>query len=105
MLQMLVLSSFVLATAQGLVESRLNPWAVGKANERGAWQVIEKYHGKVPATLPEQFCHYAKIMDGLRSAHHTEEKAIERYNGKGKKAKRYLALVQKKALEITLLGV
>ena len=102
---MLVLSSFVLATAQGLVESNLNPWAVGKANERGAWQVIEKYHGKVPATLPEQCRQYTKVMDGLVSEHGAVEKAIIRYNGSGVKAKRYCQRVQKKALELTLLGV
>ena len=102
---MLVLSSFVLATAQGLVESNLNPWAVGKANERGAWQVIERYHGKVPRSLPEQCRHYTKIMGGLTTEHGTVEKAITRYNGSGVDAKRYCQRVQKKALESTLLGV
>jgi len=102
---MLVLSSFVLATAQGLVESNLNPWVVGKAKEHGAWQVIEKYHGRVPATILGQFWHYTAIMDGLITEYKTVEKAITRYNGSGEKARRYCRRVQKKALELTLLGV
>lgn len=105
MLQMLVLSSFVLATAQGIVESGLNPWAVGKAKERGAWQVIERHHGKVPLSILGQFKQYNGIMSALTREHGTVEKAIIRYNGAGPGARKYCRKVQKKALEITLLGV
>lgn len=95
-----------LVQGQGIVESGLNRFAVGKAKEQGAWQVIEKYHGKTPKDLRGQLDQHIKIMDNLLVEQKGNiEMAITRYNGAGKKAKRYYATVRKKTLELHIIGV
>ncbi len=107
----------VLTLAQCYVESRFKSTAVGKKGEKGAFQVLEKYHGKVSKDpkeqllvdlqnfkLKEQVAQYEYIMEQLMfSNKHDVSKAVKAYNGRGKGAKKYLCLVRKKALEIALI--
>lgn len=89
----------------GQVESGMKITAVGKAGERGAFQVREKYWGKVPKTLKGQMEQHNDILLDLVNEHGTLPKAIKAYNGKGSKAKRYLGLITQETLERELLGV
>lgn len=103
----LVLERPTLSYAQGMVESNLKVNAVGKAKEKGAWQVREKYWGKVPATIEEQALQNEKIMDELLNADNDIFEALIRYNaGSNRKAGlKYAKKVRKKALEVSLLEV
>lgn len=94
-----------LVIAQGLVESGMNQYAVGKAKERGAWQVIARHWGRVPRTLINQQKQHSRIMRELVEEHGSVELAVKRYNGAGRGAERYLAKVRLKTLELTILGV
>lgn len=89
----------------GCVESGMSTTAIGKAGERGAFQVREKYWGKVPKTLKGQMQQHNTILLDLVNEHGTLPKAVERYNGRGKKAKRYLGAITQETLERELLGV
>ena len=113
-IQTFILSTFLLLSlqrptltiAQGMVESELNPKAVGKAKEKGAWQVQEKHWGKVSSCMLQQAKQHEQIMNYLIFENNGDvAKAIMRYNGSGEKTKKYLAKVTKKAFELELLGV
>lgn len=91
-----------LTIPQGQIESRLNPKAVGAAGEKGAWQVLEKDHGKVPSKLKDQAIQHEMIMDELIQENKGDiPRAIMRYNSyKNVKAgKIYLTKVLKRAIE------
>ena len=91
-----------LTIPQGMIESGLNKRARGKAGEVGAWQVLEKYHGKVPKGLAKQAAHHEQIMDTLIRSHKGSiPEAVMRYNSwrNIKAGNRYLAKVRKRALE------
>ena len=115
MLNTILLSSFLmispvqmerpcLVLAQGYVESRLNPYAIGKKKEKGAFQVRKKYWGKVPRDSRMQIKQYEYIMNIILSENKGCIKtAIRKYNGKGKAARKYYCLVRQKALEIALI--
>lgn len=86
----------------GQVESQLNPRARGRAGEKGAWQVIERWHGKVPKGLKRQARQHEQIMDGLIEENNGNINiAVMRYNSyKNHAAGRiYLAKVRKRAIE------
>lgn len=89
-----------LTIPQGIVESGLNTKARGKAGEKGAWQVREKYHGKVPKRLIDQGKQAEKILDELlKTTEGDMLKALSRYNGSGKAADRYAAKVRQRAFQ------
>lgn len=46
----------------GWCESHFDAAAVGAAGEEGAWQVLARYHGTVPATLDAQATQAARIV-------------------------------------------
>lgn len=78
-----------LSAAQAIVESRGNIKARGKAGEKGAWQVREKYWGKVPGSAVKQALQNERIIEDLIRATGGLPLAVERYNGTGKKARVY----------------
>lgn len=89
------------AAAQAIVESNGSPKAVGKKAERGAWQVREKYWGKVHEDPHRQLLQNEKIMDELLEASGNDlEKALRLYNGKGVESRRYARRVLAKMEEI-----
>ena len=91
--------------AQGYVESNLNKKAVGKAGEKGAWQVREKYWGKVPKSLIGQAKHSERITNELVKRNGGSLFiATVRYNGSGYQARRYAGKVLQKTFEIAVLG-
>lgn len=95
-----------LVEAQGLIESGINKFARGKRGEKGAWQVIERYHGKVSGDIRLQMDQHLEIMSRL----YKEKKGnivatVKSYNGKGAGASRYYRKVCKKTLELQILGV
>lgn len=95
-----------LTVAQGIVESGLNPYAIGKVQEKGAWQIREHIWGKVPKNIINQASHHEKIMNELiENKKGNIFKAISSYNGKGKKSKYYAKLVCKKAFELHVLRI
>ena len=95
-----------LIEGQGIVESGLNRFAVGKAGEKGIWQVQKRFWGEVPRDVSGQLKQHNRIMDSLMKANNGNlEIAITRYNGRGKKAKAYYAKVRKKTIEVELIGV
>ena len=70
-----------LAAAQAVVESNGNARAIGKAKERGVWQIIEAEWSAVPQDLRLQAQQYEQIMESMI----TEERgrlrqALSRYN-------------------------
>lgn len=90
----------------GTIESGMKTTAVGKAGEKGAFQVREKYWGKVPKKLKGQMKQHNDILLELMEANnHDINKAIKSYNGTGKQAKRYLCKVVKLTLQREILGV
>ena len=94
-----------LVTAQGIVESNLHPFVIGKDKEKGAFQVIERLHGKVPKDTFKQIKQNEEILDELlEEVNHDTFKATMRYNGSGQKAVRYAKKVRRLALEISMLG-
>jgi hypothetical protein len=95
-----------LVQAQGLIESGLNIYARGKAKERGAWQIQEKFWGKVPKDMRGQLDQHITIMQGLMAEKKGNiQQVITSYNGKGKIARAYYCKVRKKTIEIGILGV
>lgn len=81
------------AAAQAYRESRVKVAAVGNKKEKGAFQVREKYWGKVPRSLEEQTRQHNKIMDDLLKEVETIPKAIQSYNGAGSEARKYKQMV------------
>lgn len=95
-----------LTIAQGMVESGLNQYAIGKSKEKGAWQVREKYWGKVPNKLHEQAQQSERILNELlRESRNDLYTAITKYNGSGPEAVRYTKVVRKRTIERVLLKV
>ena len=95
-----------LTIAQGMVESGMNQYAVGKSGEKGAWQVLEKHWGKVPKKLHEQAKQSEKIINELLAESRNDlYTAIIKYNGSGNKAVRYAQIVRKRTFERILLKV
>ena len=98
----------VLTIAQGQVESRLNPKAVGKAGERGAWQVMEKTWGKVPKKLDGQARQAERILQELISENKGDHfEALVKYNSyhNRKAGVKYACKVRKRAFELATIGV
>lgn len=92
-----------LTIAQSIIESGANPRAIGKVGEKGAFQVREKYWGKVPRTYKAQ----AKQAERIRNILTEQEngdiiQALERYNGIGKPAEQYVRKVLHKTFELAL---
>ena len=95
-----------LVIGQGLVESGMNQYAVGKDKDKGAFQVIEKYWGKVPKDMASQAKQNERIVDTLLAENDGDLfTAICRYNGSGEQAVRYAALVRQKTIELCLMEV
>ena len=87
----LILSAYVsnpfLTIAQGTVESGLNQFAVGKLNEKGAFQVRESIWGKTPKHFYGQAKQHEVILNMLvKETNGDIWKAVKRYNGQGRKA-------------------
>lgn len=96
----------VLTVAQGYVESGHNVRARGKAGEKGAYQVKEEVWGKVPKSWRGQTRQNEEIVNVLLSENHDNlSKAVLRYNGKGKGARKYVAKVRQRALSIHILDI
>jgi len=96
-----------LTLAQGIVESHCNPYAIGKAKEKGAYQVTEKYWGKVPQGHTAQAQQAEQIMNELLLASGNDvSHALELYNGgeSNKATRKYRQRVISKALELAMLG-
>lgn len=94
-----------LVAAQAIVESNGNTKARGKAGERGAWQVIERYHGHAGNTALQQALKHERIMDDLlRETNGDVKKSVRMYNGSltNKATERYLTKVTHEALQIAL---
>ena len=105
LLLMAILAFPQVSLAIGKVESGMNHRAVGRAGERGAFQVLEKHWGKVPRTLRGQMLQHDRVLRELhRECGGDLPLAITRYNGKGKKARKYLGKVTREVLEQELLG-
>lgn len=100
------LKSPVLVKAQGIVESRLNPYAKGDGGKsHGAFQVQPRHWGRVPkGDLFAQARQNERIMDELM-CEVDPMYALERYNGSGPKAREYARKVRREALQIALLEV
>lgn len=91
-----------IAAAQAVVESRVNPKAIGKKKERGAYQVIEKHWGKVSDRFEMQTRQHSDILNDLLQETGDVKTAITRYNGKGKLARDYCAMVVRNMNEVGL---
>lgn len=70
-------------------ESNGNPNALGKAGERGLFQVRERYWGKVPKGITAQVLQASYIYATLYGRHGSEYRAVKAYNGSGYKAEKY----------------
>lgn len=89
------------AAAQAVVESRVNPKAIGKRREKGAYQVIEKHWGKVADRLELQTKQHSNILsDLLEENHGSLYRAVKSYNGVGKSSIKYADAVLKNMAEI-----
>lgn len=104
LLLMGVLAFPQISTAIGHVESGMKTTAVGRAGERGAFQVMPRHWGRVPKTLRGQMAQHNRVLCELVREHCSLPLAVERYNGKGCKARRYLSRVTHEVLERELLG-
>lgn len=94
----------ILTEAIGRVESGMQPGARGKHGERGAFQIQARYWGKVPAELHAQALQHEWVLDELlRECGGRVEQAVERYNGRGAAARRYVGRVRREAICIALL--
>lgn len=92
--------------AQGLVESNLNPYAIGKVKEKGAWQVIEKEWGRVPKGMDKQALQNEKILNELlEDSNQNLFEALVKYNSyKNRKAGvKYARKVRRTAIEVSLI--
>lgn len=86
--------------AQAVIESQARPNAKGKAGERGAWQVIPKYHGKVSTKARKQAEQNEIIIDDLlHEKHGNIKESLVSYNSfkNRKKGLLYAEKVQKEA--------
>lgn len=90
--------------AQGMQESHMNQFEIGKYGERGAFQVREKYWGRVPRDLKGQIIQNEKIVGSLHKRYKSWPLVFERYNGKGKDARRYSTDVISKVFSIHYFG-
>lgn len=91
-------------TAQGYIESNMNRKAVGKAGEKGAFQVKECEWGKVPKDLKGQALQNERILNELlKESSNDLYTAIRKYNGRGWRAARYASKVRRMAFESALL--
>ena len=96
----------VLTVGQGYIESGHRTRAIGKAGERGAFQVRECIWGKVPRGWKKQADQAEDILNDLLTENHgCMNKAVTKYNGSGKKARIYQAKVFKKSIDIYLLDI
>jgi hypothetical protein len=93
-----------LTAAQGMVESSLNPYAVGKVHELGAFQVRSCYWGRVPLGTHKQALQAQRILTQLGARRGIVE-ALTRYNGYGYQGKKYAGSVRRRAMLIEVLGV
>jgi hypothetical protein len=85
-----------LMAAVAVVESNANPKAIGKAGEKGAWQVIEEEWGIVPDDAEGQCKQAEGILEELLEASEGKLKGgLSKYNGDrtGKYAQKVLAKV------------
>ena len=95
-----------LTLTQGYVESNMNRNARGKKGEKGAWQVREKYWGKVPKHLLGQAQQSERILNELLAeSNNNLHTALRKYNGRGAKAVKYANQVRKKTIERCILTV
>ncbi|NTV50958.1 MAG: lytic transglycosylase domain-containing protein [Geobacteraceae bacterium] len=79
-----------LMAAIAAVESNGSPKAIGKAGERGAWQVMPFFHGDVPADPAGQMMQSEQLLDELLDQHGGNiKRAVKAYNGDGVKADAY----------------
>ncbi len=53
-----------LAAAQAVIESNGNKNAIGKAGEKGIWQIIEREHGVVPDDIEGQAQKWEEVFEG-----------------------------------------
>lgn len=102
---MLILSAYLLTPeitiSQGIIESNLNPLAIGdNGASKGAFQVQKKYWGAVPKCLYLQAKQSENILHSLKGSF---EEKIQQYNGSGHKAVLYKNKVRKQAIELALL--
>lgn len=91
-----------IASAQAVVESRVEPKAIGKKKEKGAFQVQEKHWGKVADILELQTRQHSDILSDLIEEKGDVKIAIKAYNGSGKKADQYARLVIRNMREVGL---
>lgn len=90
-----------LYAAVAKVEADYRPQIIGKAGEKGMFQILEKFHGKVPDDLTGQLRKAESILEPLIKKHGLR-KGISRYNGKGRKAQLYAAKILKTMQEIPI---
>lgn len=70
-----------LAAAQAVVETGGNKDLVGRASERGVWQIIEREWSAVPQNLRLQAQQYEQIMEQMiREERGRLRQALSRYN-------------------------
>jgi hypothetical protein len=92
--------------AQAMVESGANPYAKGKHKEKGAWQIREKYWGKVPKDMVHQARQAEGVLDVLIKENHGDiYKAVRRYNGYSRATKKYANAVRSNAIRLAVVGV
>ena len=108
----LIFPLIVLQVAIGMTESGMKLTAQSKNGKRfgykGAFQVIEKEHGKVPKGLFGQLKQNEKILEELlEETNNDPMESLVKYNSyKNRKAGlRYAKKVRKKAFEVSLLEV
>lgn len=83
-----------LAAAQAIVESNGRN-VIGKAGEKGIWQIIEKEHGIVPDDIQGQSEKWEKVFeDYLSQSNGRLKEALCRYNsGRPDRSQKYAAKV------------
>jgi len=95
-----------LTVAQGYIESNMNRRARGKAGEKGAFQVREKYWGKVPKDLKGQAFQSERIMNELlKNCGGDLFLAVAKYNGSGDASFRYARKVRQRSIESAVIRV
>lgn len=81
-------------TAILTVESNGKPAAIGKVGEKGLYQVRPEIHGPVSSDPLAQTDQAARILEDLVAENDGDlRKAIQRYNGSGKKSRKYASQV------------
>jgi len=97
----LYLSAPIVTLAQANIESTCNIYAKGdNGRSHGAFQVQTRYWGNVPDTFIEQARQCEKIRLSLDT---NIWAAVQKYNGTGKKSKKYLWKVQRETIRIALM--